>query len=370
MIPYKDIPKVIWIHVILIMAVGLVALYSASFNNVRVGQEVFYDQLWAAALSLVVMLILSCTDYRRHFEIAYPMYAISVVFLVLVFFLGRQALGATRWFAIGGFSFQPSEFSKLAVILMLGRYFSQRRPHLSFNLSGVLRGLGEDLLLPFAVTGISILLIFKQPDLGTAIMVFGIFLVMLYMSGISTRLFTIFLAFLAALAPFGWHVLKPYQRSRLLVFMDPNHDPLGAGYTIIQSKIAIGSGQLWGKGWLSGTQGQLNFLPERHTDFIFSVIGEEWGLLGAVFLIYCYAMIIYCGLQIAGHNKDRFGQSVAVGIVGILAFQVIINIGMVMGLFPVVGITLPFASYGRTSFVVFAVMLGFLLNLSKRRTVF
>ena len=370
MIARQDIPKAIWLHVILIMSVGMMALYSASFNNIRVGQDVFYDQMSTAVLSLLVMAVLSNTDYRRFFEIAYPVYAVSVIFLVMVFFLGRHALGATRWFAIGGFSFQPSEFSKLAAILMLGRYFSQRRGYLSFNLKGSLHCITDQLLKPFFLVGISVLLIFKQPDLGTAILVFGIFMVMLYMSGIPLRIFTGFIVFLAACAPFGWHFLKDYQRDRLLVFINPNHDPLGAGYTIIQSKIAIGSGQLLGKGWLSGSQGQLNFLPERHTDFIFSVIGEEWGFLGALFLIYCYAALIYCGLQIAGHNKDRFAQSVVFGIVGILSMQAIINIGMVTGLFPVVGITLPLISYGRTSFIVFAVMFGFLLNLSKRRTMF
>lgn len=370
MIAYKDIPKIIWLHTILIMGVGLVALYSASFNNVRVGQDVFYDQLWAAGLSLMIIAILSHTDYRHFYEIAYPTYAVSVIFLILVFFLGRHALGATRWFAIGGFSFQPSEFSKLAVILMLGRYFSQHRPHLSFNLKGSMRGLIDDLIKPLLMVSISVLLIFKQPDLGTAILIFSIFVIMLYMSGISSRVFVGFVAFVTACAPLLWQFLKPYQRNRLLVFTNPDHDPLGAGYTIIQSKIAIGSGQLFGKGWLAGTQNQLNFLPERHTDFIFSVIGEEWGFVGAIFLIYCYAVLIYCGLKIAEHNKDRFGQAVVFGAVGIIALQVIINIGMVMGLFPVVGITLPFISYGRTSFVVFAIMLGFLLNLSRRRTMF
>lgn len=370
MIAYKTIPKIIWVHAALIMFMGLVALYSASHNNVRVGQAVFYDQLWAAGLSLLIMGILSQTDYRKFFEIAYPVYIISVIFLILVLFLGRHALGATRWFSIGGFSFQPSEFTKLAVILMLGRYFSQRRPRLSFNLTSSVRGLMENLFYPFALTMVSVLLVFKQPDLGTAILIFGIFVIMLYVSGIPFRVFAGFMGVLAVCTPFIWFFLKPYQRDRLLVFLNPNHDPMGAGYTIIQSKIAIGSGQLFGKGWLSGSQSQLNFLPERHTDFIFSVIGEEWGLMGAVVLVYCYAVLIYCGLQIATHNKDRFAQAVTIGIIGILALQVVINIGMVMGLFPVVGITLPFISYGRTSFIVFAVMLGFLLNLSKRRTLF
>ncbi|HYG52628.1 MAG TPA: FtsW/RodA/SpoVE family cell cycle protein, partial [Flavobacteriales bacterium] len=224
----------------------------------------------------------------------------------------------------------------------------------------------SDFFIPLGLTSVSVILIFKQPDLGTAILIFGIFVVMLYVSGIRWQVFASFIGFFLACAPLAWHILKPYQRDRLLVFSNPNHDPLGAGYTIIQSKIAIGSGQLFGKGWLSGTQNQLNFLPERHTDFIFSVIGEEWGLAGALLLLYCYTVLIYCGIKIAQHNKDPFGQLVTVGIVAILALQVVINIGMVMGLFPVVGITLPLVSYGRTSFTIFAIMLGFLINLSKK----
>ena len=379
----SNIPRVIWIHAILIIAIGLLSLYSASFNNNVVGVSVFYDQLFCALLGILLMFLLSRVDYRKFFDVAYIVYGISVIFLILVLVMGRHALGATRWFSVAGFSFQPSEFSKLAVIFFLGRYFSQRRPKLSFDFRSskgpiasfgvnnvLLADLWGDLIWPLILIGISMALIFKQPDLGTAILVMGIFLVMLYASGIALRFFWGLLGILGLLMPLAWHVLKPYQKDRLLVFLNPSHDPLGAGYTITQSKIAVGSGELLGKGWLSGTQNQLNFLPERHTDFIFSVIGEEWGLLGGALLVYCYGAIIYCGFKIARHNKDPFGQLVAVGIVSIFAMQVVINIGMVMGLLPVVGITLPLVSYGRTSFMVFALLLGFLLNLSKKRTNF
>ena len=370
MIPAGYMPRAIWIHSLVIIAMGLLSLYSASFNNNVVGLSVFYDQLYCALLGILLMILLSQGDYRKFFDVSYIVYVISVVFLILVLVMGRQALGATRWFSIGGFSFQPSEFSKLAVIFFLGRYFSQRRPKLSFDFASSLGEIWGDLIWPLILIGISIALIFKQPDLGTAILVMGIFLVMLYASGISLKLFGGLLGIIALMMPLAWHVLKPYQKDRLLVFLDPSRDPLGAGYTITQSKIAVGSGELLGKGWLSGTQNQLNFLPERHTDFIFSVIGEEWGLLGGLVLVYCYGIIIYCGFKIARQNKDPFGQLVAVGIVTILAMQVVINIGMVMGLLPVVGITLPMVSYGRTSFMVFAILLGFLLNLSKKRTIF
>lgn len=366
----KSITNIIWIHTVLIMIFGLIALYSASYNNVRVGQSVFYDQLGVALLAVAMIGLLSFVDYRKWHEIAYVIYGISIIFLVLVFFIGRHALGATRWFSVGGFSFQPSEFCKIAVILMLARYFSNRRTHLSFSFGNALHGLWDDLIFPLLLTAISIMLIFKQPDLGTAIIIFCIFLFLLFGSGISMKIFSGFIVALALIAPFLWHFLKPYQRDRLLVFINPNHDPTGAGYTIIQSKIAVGSGQIFGKGWLSGTQNQLNFLPERHTDFIFSVIGEEWGFLGAVALIYCYAMIIFSGLTIAVRTKDRFGQLAAIGMTGIFGLQMVINIAMVMGLLPVVGITLPLVSYGRTSFLVFAFMIGFLLSLNKKRTMF
>ncbi len=370
MIAAASTPRVIWIHTLLIIAIGLMSLYSASFNNNVVDESVFYDQFYCALLGILLMFVLGRGDYRKFFDVAYPVYGISVFFLVLVLLMGRQALGATRWFSVGGFSFQPSEFSKLAIIFFLGRYFSERHPRLSFDLKSSLREIWGDLLWPLLLIGISMALIFKQPDLGTAILVMGIFLVMLYASGISSKLFGALLGFLGLMLPLAWHILKPYQKDRLLVFLNPSHDPLGAGYTITQSKIAVGSGELWGKGWLAGTQNQLNFLPERHTDFIFSVIGEEWGLLGGALLIYGYAMIIYCGFKIVRHNKDPFGQLVAIGIVSILTMQVVINVGMAMGLFPVVGITLPLVSYGRTSFMVFALLIGFLLNLSKKRTIF
>lgn len=360
--------RTIWIAVFLIMASGLVALYSASHENVRVSQQVFVDQAFCAATGLVVMFLLSRVNYRLLYDIAYPLYGVNICLLLFVLISGREALGATRWFSVAGVTFQPSELSKLTLILLLARYFSKRNPKLSFDMRSSVYVLGRDLLYPFFLTLLSFGLIFKQPDLGTAILVFGIFVAMLYASGIDRKPFLWFLGFCASMIPVGWHFLREYQKDRLLVFLNPNIDPMGAGYTIIQSRIAIGSGQVIGKGWLSGTQNQLNFLPERHTDFIFSVIGEEWGFLGTVFLLACYFILIYTGAHIAARLKDKFGYLVAVGIVTILTLQVTINISMTMGLSPVVGITLPFISYGRTSFMVFAIMVGILLNLAQRRS--
>ena len=339
-------------------------------KNVRVSQKVFYDQAVLAFLGLGVMFVISKIDYRRFYDMAYPFYILNFFLLVLVLVSGKDALGARRWLNVGGITFQPSELAKLGLIFALARYFSNRRPTLSFNLLTKSYAVVRNFIVPLVMTLMMMALIFRQPDLGTSLLLFGIFLAMVFASGIEYSVFIGFLVFCMACVPFGWQFLKAYQKDRLLVFLNPNIDPLGAGYTIIQSKIAIGSGKLFGKGWLSGTQNQLNFLPERHTDFIFSVVGEEWGLFGALLFVFLYFMLIHTCLLIAQQVKDKFGTYVAVGIVAILALQVIINIGMVMGLFPIVGLTLPLASYGRSSFLLFILMLGFLLNLSKKRTIF
>lgn len=364
----RDRERIIWITTILIMAFGLMALYSASFENVRVSQRVFFDQMLCAGLGLLLMWGLSRMDYRRFFDMAYVVYGINVVLLLLVLILGRHILGARRWLEIGSINFQPSELAKVTLILVLARYFCQQHPTHRFNLRGRFEALSKELLWPLALSAVSMILIFKQPDLGSAILLFGIFLAMLFYSGIRPKYFFSFLSFCLLLAPFLWKLMKPYQKDRLLVFLNPNIDPLGAGYTIIQSKIAVGSGRLFGKGWLSGTQNQLNFLPERHTDFIFSVIGEEWGFVGGSLLIVCFFLLIQSGLRIIQQTKDKFGALLAVGVVTILTLQVTINIGMVLGLFPIVGITLPFVSYGRSSFLVFAIMVGILLNLNRRQS--
>jgi rod shape determining protein RodA len=366
----KNIRKTIWIYTILIVVTGLVALYSASFHNVRVPQSIFYNQLACAIVGFILMYYIGKIDYRKFYDAAYIFYAINILLLIMVLVAGRHALGARRWLSIAGINFQPSELTKLSLILMLGRYFSNRRPSLSFGFLSKAGLIYRDLLVPLGLTGVGMLLIFQQPDLGTSLLLFGIFISMLFVSGIAYKYFFGFLACCIAIVPFGWQFIKPYQKDRLLVFLNPNIDPLGAGYTIIQSKIAIGSGQVFGKGWLSGTQNQLNFLPERHTDFIFSVIGEEWGVIGTLLLVIFYFVLIYTSLTIAFQVKDRFGVQVTVGIVTILTLQVVINIGMVMGLFPIVGLTLPFISYGRSSFLIFIIMMGFLLNLSNRRTIF
>jgi rod shape determining protein RodA len=239
--------RTIWTFTLIIIAAGLVALYSASYENVRVSQQVFYDQMICAGFGIIVMYLMSRLHYRFFFDVAYPLYALNVLLLLVVLFAGRSALGATRWFNVFGISFQPSELSKIAVILMLSRYYSTRNPKLSFDFRSTFRALNRDLLFPFFLMLLSFGLIFKQPDLGSALLVFGIFVVMVFMSGLEMKPYLLFLGVCAAMVPIGWHFLKDYQRDRLLVFLNPNADPLGAGYTIIQSRIAIGSGGMAGK---------------------------------------------------------------------------------------------------------------------------
>jgi len=243
-----DLANKIWIYTVLIIIFGLAALYSASHENVRVHQKIFYDQLFCAVVGLVIMYLLGRIDYRRFHDVAYLFYFLNIILLVFVLFGGRYALGARRWMEIGGLSFQPSELTKLSLILALGRYFSYHRPTLSFGFFSQTQVLYKDLIIPFVITVIPMFLIFKQPDLGTALLLFGIFFIMIFTTTLEYRYLFGFLGICLAMVPFAWNILKTYQKDRLLVFLNPNIDPLGAGYTIIQSKIAIGSGQIFGKG--------------------------------------------------------------------------------------------------------------------------
>jgi rod shape determining protein RodA len=228
----------------------------------------------------------------------------------------------------------------------------------------------KSLVVPCLLLGVPFILVLLQPDLGTALLMLPIFFAILLVGGARVKYIVWMIAIGLAGLPVFWHFLREYQKQRLLVFLNPNIDPLGAGYTIIQSKIAVGSGGLFGKGWLAGTQNQLNFLPERHTDFIFSVIGEEWGFLGALIVVFLYFVIVQKAFTIANLTSDRFGKLIATGIGVLLGFQVIINIGMTIGLMPVVGIPLPLVSYGGSSLLSTLVAIGLLLNVFMRRSTF
>lgn len=358
----KGVDRVIILSVGIIFIAGLFFLYSASggASGGLAGSLVMKQLAWMA-IGFFIFVIILLVDYQKLIDIAPILYALNILLLILVLALGAKRLGAQRWLAIGGFGFQPSEFIKVTFILVLASYLGGKKNSLESPAS---------VFLPLMTMLPAFLLIVIQPDLGTALILIPILFSMLFIAGANLKSLLFFFGAGILSTPLLWNFLKDYQKKRLLVFINPNLDPLGAGYTITQSKIAIGSGYITGKGWLAGTQSQLNFLPERHTDFIFSVIGEEWGFIGSVILITLYLTVISRGLKIVNETPDTYGKCLATGVVAMLSFQTVVNIGMTLGLLPVVGLTLPFISYGGSSLVVSMAAIGLLLNVGMRRSLF
>ena len=307
-------------------------------------------------VGLLACVSVAQTNYRSWTQFAGIAYGISLIVLLLVPLLGSMRLGATRWLSIFGLSFQPAELAKLTSVWLLAQYLAGQATPLPARV----------LWTSLALVAPPALLIFLQPDLGTSTVLVAIWLGIVWVAGIPSRLLLgLGLAALAA-APVAWHLLKDYQKDRLMVFINPHADPLGAGYTIIQSTIAIGSGRVLGRGWFSGTQNQLSFLPERHSDFIFSVLGEEWGFLGCLAVAALFAVLLLRAAQIALQTSAPQGRLLAAGIFSWIGYQAFINMGMVMGLLPVVGVPLPFLSYGGSSMVMLWIALGLLHSI--RRT--
>ncbi|MBL7084975.1 MAG: rod shape-determining protein RodA [Candidatus Omnitrophica bacterium] len=368
----KKFDFILFLTTVLIFCLGLTFLYSATYQHSYrhsgiLSQNFLIRQLVWFIFGLLIGIIILKVDYQKWLELAYPVYGLNLIVLLLVLTIGQTKFGAQRWIAFGNIVFQPSEFSKLVIILTLARYLSQKKTSLTLNSSWA--GGSRDikvLATSFLLVCLPFVLIVKQPDLGTALTLIPILFAVLYIWGSPLR--TLFLIFGTALlaSPFLWQMLKTYQKRRILVFLNPNIDPLGAGYTIIQSKIAIGSGGFFGKGWLAGTQNQLNFLPERHTDFIFSVVGEEWGFLGAILLLILYFILIWRAFSIAQRAKNVPARLLACGIIVLLTFQIGVNISMTMGLVPVVGLPLPLISYGGSSLISTMVSIALLLNIGIR----
>ena len=339
---------------------GLVALYSAvSAGTLEPDILLFKKQLIWYGGGIVVMIVCFLFDYKQIERFATFIYLASVSSLVAVLFFGKVVGGSKRWLPMGPFSLQPSEMAKIAVIIILARYFAKL-----INTDGLSL---RDLVVPVLLTLVPFGLIVRQPDLGTAMVVALIAAAMTLFVKIERRTLSWLIATFTLLVPLVWFFLRGYQKQRILTFLNPDRDPLGAGYHIIQSKIAIGSGMITGKGFLKGTQNALSFLPEQHTDFIFSVLAEEWGLMGALTVIILFLIVITWGLSIAGRCRDPFGTILSVGVTAMIAWQVLINIGMVMGLMPVVGVTLPFISYGGSSIITMMMGIGLLMNVSMRR---
>lgn len=355
---------------ILIACIGILSIYSSTYQKEgRFWELIYKRQIWWVILGLVFFLIISNFNYRRLWDVTYVLYTLMIFLLFLVFISGVVRLGAQRWLKIVWFNFQPSELAKLIIIIFLSRYFSTKSVDdvsLKAGKFGILRGL----IFPFVFIIIPIGLIIEQPDLGSALMILFIFIAMLYLAGVRLRYILLFLLITVLSLPLLWHFLRDYQKERILVFLNPNIDPLGIGYTVIQSKIAIGSGGIFGKGWLSGTQSQLHFLPESHTDFVFATFAEEWGLAGSTVLLFLYYLLIRQGIKIALRTGDYFGRLLAFGISLMLGIQVFIDIAMNLGLVPVVGLPLPLMSYGGSSIIVTFISLGILVNIDKRRVIF
>ena len=341
-------------------AIGLMTLYSAVTAGALAPQlGIYYRQLVWYGIGFGVMAVTILVSYRSLEAWAYAIYAVCTAMLVAVLLIGRTAGGSQRWLDLGPASIQPSELIKIAVIIVLARYYARMVSARGLTL--------RELAYPVGVTLIPFVLIVRQPDLGTALLVALIAVSITVFVKIERRSFTYLIGAFSVAVPSVWFFLKGYQKQRILTFLDPDRDPLGAGYHIIQSKIAIGSGMLTGKGFLKGTQNALAFLPEQHTDFIFSVLAEEWGLAGTGVLLLMFLLLIIWGLNIALKCRDPFGTILAVGITSMLFWQVVINAGMVMGLMPVVGVTLPFISYGGSSIITTCICIGILLNISMRR---
>ncbi|NLV24539.1 MAG: rod shape-determining protein RodA [Deltaproteobacteria bacterium] len=348
--------------ILAVAVVGIVNLFSATYSWPVSARPIYQKQIFWLFIGLGIAFLLCLFDYRRLRRLAWPLYVGAVLLLGWVALFGKVSMGARRWIDLGFFNLQPSETMKIVIIIALAYYFNDRSHPQGCSL--------RDLMVPFGLLGLPFLLILRQPDLGTALLVVFIGTTLILFVRIRWRTLLL-LGGMAAVTPWlGWFSLKDYQKARIYTFLDPESDPLGAGYHIIQSKIAVGGGGFWGRGFLHGPQSQLSFLPERHTDFAFSVFAEEWGFFGCGVLLFLYFLIIVWGIYIAFRAADKFGRYLSIGVTAMLFWHAVVNLGMVMGLLPVVGVPLPLFSYGGTNMVTTMTGVGLLLNVSMRRYMF
>jgi rod shape determining protein RodA len=331
----------------MIAGIGVLMLFSVAGSSWSPWAA---KQLIRYIICISLMVGLSLLDLRVWFALAYPVYVVGLLLLVAVDTVGHTSLGAQRWLQIGPLQLQPSEIMKIGLVLALARFYH--------GLSGPSARLSWRLLIPGFMIMLPVALVAKEPDLGTAVLIFATGLAMMVLAGLSWRVIIAgVIGAVIAIPPAIMFGLHDYQRRRILTFLDPEHDPSGAGYHILQSKIALGSGGLLGKGYGLGSQSQLNFLPEKHTDFIFSTLAEEFGFAGSAFVLFLYAAVIFMALRIASVSHSHFGRMSAAGVTATFALYVLINGAMVMGLAPVVGVPMPLLSYGGT--VMVTVMVGF-----------
>jgi rod shape determining protein RodA len=343
--------------------VGLVSVLSATWGGARHGLDpLLVRQLLWIGVGTAMMSAAALFDYRALGTYAYAAYGVVVALLGVVAVMGQSTGGSRRWINLGLLKLEPSEVAKLAVVLVMVRYLREEPPRGGWK--------AHQMIVPALLLAVPAVLVLKQPDLGTALILVLITATLVFIGGLNWRTLVVLALGAVLSAPVAWHYLKPYQRERLVSFLNPQSDPLGSGYHIIQSEIAIGSGGAWGKGLFKGTQARLNFLPEQTTDFIFAVFAEQFGFAGSVLLLGLYAGLIARGAWIARHARDRFGSLLAIGLTGIIFWQVAINIGMATGMLPVVGITLPLVSYGGSSLIAMMAGMGVLISINTRRYLF
>jgi rod shape determining protein RodA len=351
-----------WHVALLVLGISAIGVWNLASASRSAHAPVWISQLSWMGVGLTAALAIGFVDYRRLMRGAYVFYGLIVLLLVLVLVNGRVVMGARRWIGIGPFNLQPSELAKIAVALALARWF-----HMDAGKRGTY-GLFS-LAVPVGLTLLPAVLTLKQPDLGTSLIIVSVGATMILFAKVRWQALVTVVVVVVAGAVFAYPHLKPYQKKRVETFLDPEGDVLGAGYHATQSMIAVGSGQGLGKGWGQGTQTLLSFLPEQHTDFVFSVWAEEHGFVGCLLLLGLYLALVLSALGIAGNARDRFGHFLAVGITGMLFWQAFVNMGMVTGLLPVVGVTLPLMSYGGSSVVAILVGIGLLNNVAMRRFV-
>ena len=348
---FTRLPARLIIVITLTNLAGICVLYSANDGT-------FYYLPIKQFISFAIFMIISCLiaviDLKKIYQYSYILYSISALILMAIYLFGYKAMGATRWVNMMGLKLQPAEIMKIGVVLLLARYYHDIKNDRIDEL--------RHMILPALSCATPAFLVIKQPDLGTGIIILLIFAIIIFALGIKMRHILYLMCPIILISPLLWHALYDYQKKRILMFLNPESDPLGSGYNIIQSKIAIGSGGILGKGYLKGSQSHLNFLPEHHTDFVFAGLAEEFGLLGSVILLGLYLIIIFDSLLIAINSRSVFGKILVIGIISIFFFHIIINIGMVSGLLPVVGIPLPFFSYGRTMLCMMLIGFGLIMN--------
>ena len=338
------------LFIIILTAIGCAMLYSAgegSWNPWATRHIIRF------VIGLFLMIMVAVTDIRIWIRHAYTLYFLVLGLLIAVEVLGVIGMGAQRWIDLGVIQLQPSEIMKITLVLALARYFH------GASLEEI--GRPTSLIIPSLLVAAPVVLVIRQPDLGTAIMLLMTAGVIFFLAGVRTWKFGLVIGAILAAMPLAWTMLHGYQKNRILTFLNPESDPLGAGYHIMQSKIALGSGGVFGKGYLSGTQSHLNFLPEKQTDFIFTMLAEEFGMVGGLLLLGIYAIVLIYSFAIALRVHNQFGRLITLGIAGTFFFYVFINIAMVMGLVPVVGVPLPLVSYGGTAMLSLMIGFGFIL---------